>query len=114
RVAFRWLFPRVLAAVHHGGTGTTGDAIAAGIPSVVVPFFGAQRFWGSRIADLGLGPRPIPRQRLTVDGLAAAIAAATDPAGRAPPRSAREVPPRTAWRPQSPYSGATLTESHPK
>jgi UDP:flavonoid glycosyltransferase YjiC (YdhE family) len=83
RVAFRWLFPRVLAAVHHGGAGTTGDAIAAGIPSVVVPFFGQQRFWGSRVADLGLGPRPIPRKRLTVDGLAAAIAAATDPAVRA-------------------------------
>ncbi|SBV52948.1 glucosyltransferase [Xanthomonas bromi] len=33
-----WLFPRVSVAVHHGGAGTSGAALAAGIPSVVLPF----------------------------------------------------------------------------
>ena len=40
-----WLFPRVELAVHHGGAGTTAAAIRAGIPSVVVPFFGDQNYW---------------------------------------------------------------------
>jgi sterol 3beta-glucosyltransferase len=68
-----WLFPRMSATVHHGGAGTTAAALRAGKPSLVVPFFGDQPFWGQRIADLGVGPAPIPRKRLTVDNLAQAI-----------------------------------------
>jgi sterol 3beta-glucosyltransferase len=68
-----WLFPRMAATVHHGGAGTTAAALRAGKPSLVVPFFGDQPFWGQRIADLGVGPAPVPRKRLTVDNLAEAI-----------------------------------------
>lgn len=68
-----WLFPRMAATVHHGGAGTTAAALRAGKPSLVVPFFGDQPFWGRRIADLGVGPAPIPRKRLTVNNLAQAI-----------------------------------------
>lgn len=68
-----WLFPRVAAAVHHGGAGTTGAALRAGIPAVVVPFGADQPFWGARVAALGLGPAPIPRRHLTSERLAAAI-----------------------------------------
>ena len=35
-----WLFKHVSAVVHHGGAGTTAAGIAAGKPTVVVPFFG--------------------------------------------------------------------------
>jgi sterol 3beta-glucosyltransferase len=72
-----WLFPQVAAAVHHGGAGTTGAALRAGVPSVVVPFFADQPFWGWRISTLGAGPRPIPNRRLTARRLADAIRAAT-------------------------------------
>jgi UDP:flavonoid glycosyltransferase YjiC (YdhE family) len=72
-VPFSWLFPRVAAVVHHGGAGTTAAGLRAGVPSVVVPFFGDQPFWGERVADLGVGPAPIPRQKLTAEGLARAI-----------------------------------------
>lgn len=68
-----WLFPRMAATVHHGGAGTTAAALRAGVPSLVVPFFGDQPFWGRRVAELGVGPAPIPRKRLTAEGLAAAI-----------------------------------------
>ena len=81
-VPHRWLFPRMAAVVHHGGAGTTGAGLAAGVPSIVTPFFGDQPFWGQRVYALGVGPRPIPRPRLTAAGLAAAITAATDPAMR--------------------------------
>lgn len=60
-----WLFPRVAAVVHHGGAGTTGAALRAGVPAIVVPFTMDQPFWGSRVAALGAGPTPIPRKRLT-------------------------------------------------
>jgi sterol 3beta-glucosyltransferase len=72
-IPFSWLFPRVAAVVHHGGAGTTAAGLRAGVPSIVVPFFGDQPFWGQRIAELGVGPVPIPRKKLTVERLAQAI-----------------------------------------
>ena len=44
-----WLFDeeRVSAVVHHGGAGTTAIGLAKGRPTVVVPFFGDQAFWGT-------------------------------------------------------------------
>jgi sterol 3beta-glucosyltransferase len=68
-----WLFPRMAAVVHHGGVGTTAAGLAAGVPSIVTPFFADQPFWGQRVYELGVGPRPIARKRLTVDNLTEAI-----------------------------------------
>ena len=68
-----WLFPRMAAVVHHGGAGTTAAGLRAGVPSIIVPFFGDQPFWGRRVADLGVGTQPIPRKQLTAERLAAAI-----------------------------------------
>lgn len=50
-----WLFTQIDAAVHHGGAGTTGASLRAGVPTVVKPFFGDQFFFGSRVEDLGVG-----------------------------------------------------------
>jgi sterol 3beta-glucosyltransferase len=78
-----WLFPRMAAVVHHGGAGTTAAGLRAGVPSIIVPFMGDQPFWGKRVADLGVGPRPIPRKKLGAAELAGAISAAvSDPALR--------------------------------
>lgn len=68
-----WLFPRMAAIVHHGGAGTTAAGLRAGVPSIVVPFFGDQPFWGQRVMELGVGPAPVPRKSLTVERLASAI-----------------------------------------
>ncbi|KAK6442264.1 hypothetical protein LTR95_001514 [Oleoguttula sp. CCFEE 5521] len=68
-----WLFRRVSCVVHHGGAGTTAAGIAAGKPTLVVPFFGDQHFWGAMIARAGAGPRPIPHKRLNAAGLSEAI-----------------------------------------
>lgn len=72
-----WLFPRVAAVVHHGGVGTTAAGLRAGVPSVIVPFFGDQPFWAGRVHALGVGPAPLPRQRLSADRLAFALRIAT-------------------------------------
>ena len=83
-VPHSWLFPHVAAVVHHGGAGTTAAGLRAGVPSIVVPFHGDQPFWGRRVAELGVGPAPIPRTKLTVDSLAHAIQeAVSDQAMRA-------------------------------
>jgi len=50
-----WLFRQIDAAAHHGGAGTTGASLRAGIPTIIKPFFGDQFFFGSRVEDLGVG-----------------------------------------------------------
>lgn len=50
-----WLFTQIDAAAHHGGAGTTGASLRAGVPTIVKPFFGDQFFFGSRVEDLGVG-----------------------------------------------------------
>ncbi|CAD6591036.1 MAG: hypothetical protein ASARMPRED_005155 [Alectoria sarmentosa] len=68
-----WLFKHVSCVVHHGGAGTTAAGIALGKPTVIVPFFGDQPFWGAMVARAGAGPLPVPSKQLTAEKLAAAI-----------------------------------------
>ncbi|KAI1761282.1 glycosyltransferase family 1 protein [Hypoxylon sp. FL1150] len=74
-----WLFQHVSAVCHHGGAGTTAAGINAGKPTIVVPFFGDQPFWGAMVARAGAGPDPIPYKKLTAAGLAESIRMATKP-----------------------------------
>ncbi|KFY41168.1 hypothetical protein V494_03176 [Pseudogymnoascus sp. VKM F-4513 (FW-928)] len=74
-----WLFKHVSCVVHHGGAGTSAAGIALGKPTVVVPFFGDQPWWGAMIHRAGAGPEPIPYKDLTAEKLAAAIAEALKP-----------------------------------
>ncbi|RFU24847.1 hypothetical protein B7463_g11490, partial [Scytalidium lignicola] len=68
-----WLFQHVAAVVHHGGAGTTACGLRYGRPTVVVPFFGDQPFWGSMVVKAGAGPEAIPYKSLNKENLAAAI-----------------------------------------
>ncbi|NEE03922.1 nucleotide disphospho-sugar-binding domain-containing protein [Phytoactinopolyspora halotolerans] len=74
KASFDWLFPRVSAIVHHGGSGTSGTALAAGRPQVVCPAAEpGQRFNGWRAHATGVAPPPLVRRDLTPESLAAAI-----------------------------------------
>jgi sterol 3beta-glucosyltransferase len=78
-----WLLPRVAAVVHHGGAGTTGAALRAGIPQVICPFLGDQPSWARVVQSLGAGPLPLPFAQLDARQLAAALReAVTDSAQR--------------------------------
>jgi sterol 3beta-glucosyltransferase len=68
-----WLFARVAAAVHHGGAGTTAAALRGGVPSVIVPYFYDQFFWGKTLQGLGVAPAPIAEKHITSSALAEAI-----------------------------------------
>jgi len=78
---YAWLFPRVAAVIHHGGSGTTGFALRSGVPSMVIPFTADQPFWGRRTHELGVGPVPIPFVKLSVENLARAIVSMVENAG---------------------------------
>ena len=73
-----WLFPRLGAVVHHCGVGTAMAALAAGTPSVPVPFLQDEPFWAWRLHDLGVAPPPIDPVLLTAPALASAMRAALD------------------------------------
>jgi sterol 3beta-glucosyltransferase len=69
-VDHRALFPRASLVVHHGGAGTTHAACAAGVPSLVVPHVGDQRYWAHRLQRLGIAPAPLLRRDLHPERLA--------------------------------------------
>lgn len=69
-----WLFPKIDAAVHHGGLGTTGATMKAGIPTIIKPFFGDQFFYAMRLEAMGVG---IELKKLTAKLLSQAITKAT-------------------------------------
>lgn len=68
-----WLFPRTIAVIHHGGSGTTHSATRAGKPSVVIPFAGDQAFWAERLHRLGIAPPALNGAKLDVRSLGKAI-----------------------------------------
>ena len=54
---FDALLPRLAALVHHGGIGTTAQALAAGLPQGVVPFAHDQFDNATRLVKRGVGLR---------------------------------------------------------
>jgi UDP:flavonoid glycosyltransferase YjiC (YdhE family) len=93
-VPFSHLLPRAAALVHHGGIGTTAQALAAAIPQLVVPLAHDQPDNAARLERLGVGRSLSPRRatgaamarelaRLLADAAmstrAAALAACIDP-----------------------------------
>ncbi|KAH6840590.1 hypothetical protein B0I37DRAFT_347054 [Chaetomium sp. MPI-CAGE-AT-0009] len=85
-----WLFANVAAVVHHGGAGTTACGLKDGVPTVVVPFFGDQPFWGEMVANAGAGPKPIPFKQLDSQKLADAIGYCLTPQARSAAQSIAE------------------------
>jgi sterol 3beta-glucosyltransferase len=63
----------VSAVCHHGGSGTTATALRAGKPTIILPFFGDQYFWGNNVMKNGVGPTPIPGKNVTAEELAEAL-----------------------------------------
>lgn len=47
------LFKLCKCIVHHGGAGSTGAALASGVPSIIIPFKLDQPFWAKQTYDIG-------------------------------------------------------------
>jgi rhamnosyltransferase subunit B len=68
------LLPRALAVVHQGGVGTTGQAMRAGRPMLVVPFSHDQPDNADRLVRRGVA-RVLPRSRVNAATLASELEA---------------------------------------
>lgn len=66
------LFPRAAAIVHQGGAGTTGQAMRAGRPMLVMPYAHDQPDYADRVMKLGIA-RTLPRSRYQVDRVTAEL-----------------------------------------
>jgi sterol 3beta-glucosyltransferase len=82
-----WLMPRCLAAVHHGGVGTVGASLRAGLPTMICSVWADQPFWGKLLQRRGLGFH-VPFPKLNAATLDEGLAAITRPEAR---QSAREL-----------------------
>ena len=103
-VPLRALLPRVAALVHHGGIGTTAEALRAGVPQLIIPMAYDQFDNGARVQALGAGD-VLAGWRARPRGLAAALARllASDAVRAGCVRAARRVADDAALDP-----GATL------
>lgn len=71
-VPFKALLPRAAAFVHHGGIGTTSQALLAGVPQLVRPMGFDQFDNARRVLTLGVARQLLPR-RYRLEAVAAAL-----------------------------------------
>jgi len=82
------LFPRAAVNVHHGGIGTTAQALRAGRPQLITPYLVDQPDNAARVVRLGVG-RELPRRRWRSEAIAASLRALLDEPGYA--RAAEQI-----------------------
>ena len=59
--------------VHHGGAGSTGAGLRAGVPSIITPVAADQYAWAEQVVKAGVGPQATALKSLTAEKLAGAI-----------------------------------------
>jgi sterol 3beta-glucosyltransferase len=67
------LFRQAACVVHHGGAGTAGTALRAGVPQIILPTLGDQPFWARRLRSTGVIRHWRPMRDLTSRWLARAL-----------------------------------------
>ncbi len=72
-VPHSWVFPRACAVVHHGGAGTSGQAMRSGAPQLVTPVMGDQFDNAARLERLGVA-RTLVAKKATQVSLTEALA----------------------------------------
>src|SRR5690606_16959751 len=58
-IPYDWIFPKMYAVVHHGGSGTTHTALKNGCPNLIIPHIVDQFYWNRTTSKLNLGPKGI-------------------------------------------------------
>lgn len=65
RIPYDWIFPKVYAVVHHGGSGTTHTALKYGCASMIIPHIIDQFLWNVIISNKGAGPKGMPIKKFS-------------------------------------------------
>jgi UDP:flavonoid glycosyltransferase YjiC (YdhE family) len=69
QIPYDWIFSKMYAVIHHGGTGTTHLALKYGCATMIIPHLFDQFVWDKIISDLGVGPKGIKISRITNNNL---------------------------------------------
>lgn len=79
-IPHEWLFPKMLAVVHHGGLGTVMSSLRAGVPMITLPVHSDNDhlFWALQVVQSGVGVSLISqKEQSSIECLADAIIAVT-------------------------------------
>lgn len=68
-IPYEWIFPKVYAVIHHGGSGTTHTALKYGCANMIIPHILDQFFWNYTISKIGAGPKGISIKNLNEQSL---------------------------------------------
>lgn len=64
-IPYSWIFPKVYAVIHHGGSGTTHLSLKYGCTTMIIPHIIDQFAWDKMIFNLKLGPRGVRIDKLS-------------------------------------------------
>jgi len=59
QIPYDWIFPKVHAVIHHGGSGTFHLALRYGCPTMIIPHIIDQFVWDKIVYKMGVGPKGI-------------------------------------------------------
>lgn len=74
-IPYDWLFEKVSAVVHHGGSGTTHSALRFERRQLIIPHIGDQFLWNRLIHRAGYGPLGFPIKKWSKTQFSAALQA---------------------------------------
>ncbi|MEN8187869.1 MAG: glycosyltransferase [Bacteroidota bacterium] len=63
-IPYDWIFPKMYAVIHHGGSGTTHLALKYGCASLIIPHFIDQFYWNTIIHQLKVGKKGVSIKNL--------------------------------------------------
>lgn len=63
-IPYDWIFPKMYAIIHHGGSGTTHLALKYGCASLIIPHFIDQFYWNTIIHKLKVGKKGVAIKKL--------------------------------------------------
>ncbi len=69
QIPYDWVFAKMYAVVHHGGSGTTHMALKHGCATMIIPHIIDQFVWNKIVADKGAGPKGIRIDKISDQNL---------------------------------------------
>ncbi len=65
QIPYEWIFPKIYAVIHHGGSGTTHLALKHGCATMIIPHIIDQFVWNRILYNLKVSPKGIPISKIT-------------------------------------------------
>ena len=72
-IPYDWVFPKMYAVIHHGGSGTTHLALKYGCASLIIPHFIDQFYWNTIIHKLKVGKKGVSIKKLNKNNFEALL-----------------------------------------